>query len=90
MKRYNPCHTPQGPASIQENERGRVVLYEEALQLERKMQFWHTRCRELKDYLRRIGDTTIAAIDGKRGQDHALEAIKRLVHDALNAVGVKL
>jgi len=79
MKRYNPCHTPQGPASIQENERGRVVLYEGALQLEREMQFWRTRCRELKNYLRRIGDTAIAQGD---------QEVERLVRDALNGVGV--
>jgi len=57
------------------------------IQLERTMQFWRARCRELKNYMRRIEDTAIPAIDEKRGQDQVLEAIVRLVHDALNGMG---
>ena len=48
------------------------------IQLERTMQFWRTRCRELKNGLRKIEGMAIASGD---------KNIEHVAHDTLNGVG---
>lgn len=87
MKRYNPCHTPQGAAGIKEGEKGIVVLHEDAVAIERTMKFWRARCRQLKSYLRRIEDESLNAADSGKDPWQALADITNLSVEALNGDG---
>lgn len=87
MKRYNPCHTSQGPVGLKECDKGMVVLHEDAVAIERTMKFWHARCRQLKSYLRRIEDEGINVADTGKDPWQALADITNLSVEALNGDG---
>ncbi|EHJ49559.1 hypothetical protein DFW101_3563 [Solidesulfovibrio carbinoliphilus subsp. oakridgensis] len=56
-----------------------------AVRLERSVQFWRTRVRELKDHLRKIEDMANESPNAGHDPWQMLADISNSVHDALNA-----